>query len=80
MYDTGELEAFAAEWGLLPRWWKPSDKQPKRSAFQRKAINARSETAAELTAVVPSERRPLRLSFRAKSLVVVQPLHPLVSY
>ncbi|MEO1496199.1 MAG: SOS response-associated peptidase family protein [Planctomycetota bacterium] len=41
------MEAFGAEWGLLPHWWKPSDKQPKRSAFQRKTINARSETAAE---------------------------------
>lgn len=45
--EDGELNAFAAEWGLLPRWWKPSDKQPKRSAFQRKTINARSETATE---------------------------------
>jgi putative SOS response-associated peptidase YedK len=44
--DAGELEAFGAEWGLLPRWWKPSDKQPKRAAFQRGTFNARSETAA----------------------------------
>ena len=43
--DEG-LESFVAEWGLLPRWWKPSDKTPKRSAFQRKTFNARSETAA----------------------------------
>lgn len=43
----GELEAFAAEWGLLPFWWKPSDAAKKRSAFQRKTINARAETAAE---------------------------------
>ncbi|MEQ8848407.1 SOS response-associated peptidase [Botrimarina sp.] len=43
---SGELEVFAAEWGLLPGWWKPSDKTPKRSTFQRKTINARSETAA----------------------------------
>jgi putative SOS response-associated peptidase YedK len=32
-----------AEWGLLPFWWKPSDKTPKRSAFQRKCFNAHSE-------------------------------------
>lgn len=44
--DTGELEAFGAEWGLLPRWWKPSDKSPKREKFQRGTFNARSETAA----------------------------------
>ena len=43
----GELEAFGPEWGLLPSWWKPSDRTPKRFAFQRKTINARSETAAE---------------------------------
>ncbi|MEO0530524.1 MAG: SOS response-associated peptidase family protein [Planctomycetota bacterium] len=42
----GELEAFVAEWGLLPRWWKPSDKTPKRAKFQRQTFNARSETAA----------------------------------
>lgn len=46
--DTGgDLQAFAPEWGLLPRWWKPSDKAPKRSAFQRRTINARSETVVE---------------------------------
>lgn len=45
--NSGELEAFDAEWGLLPRWWKPSDKTPKRAAFQRKTINARCETAHE---------------------------------
>ena len=44
---SGELEVAEAEWGLLPRWWKPSDKMPKRSTFQRKTINARSETAHE---------------------------------
>lgn len=42
-----QLEAYGAEWGLLPSWWKPSDKMPKRSSFQRKTFNARSETAAE---------------------------------
>jgi putative SOS response-associated peptidase YedK len=41
--DQGEREMVAAEWGLLPFWWKPSDKVPKRSSFQRKCFNARSE-------------------------------------
>jgi putative SOS response-associated peptidase YedK len=40
---NGEREMVAAEWGLLPFWWKPSDKVPKRSTFQRKTFNARSE-------------------------------------
>ena len=44
---SDQLEIFSAEWGLLPRWWKPSDKAPKRSSFQRKTINARSETVHE---------------------------------
>jgi putative SOS response-associated peptidase YedK len=43
-YDqAGEREMVAAEWGLLPFWWKPSDKTPKRSTLQRKCFNARSE-------------------------------------
>ena len=40
---NGEREMVAAEWGLLPFWWKPSDKTPKRATFQRKCFNARSE-------------------------------------
>lgn len=40
---AGEREMIAGEWGLLPAWWKPSDKTPKRSTFQRKCFNARSE-------------------------------------
>jgi putative SOS response-associated peptidase YedK len=40
---AGEREMVAAEWGLLPFWWKPSDKTPKRTTFQRKCFNARSE-------------------------------------
>lgn len=40
---AGEREMVAAEWGLLPRWWKPSDRVAKRTAFQRKCFNARSE-------------------------------------
>jgi len=42
-----ELDVFAAEWGLLPGWWKPSERTAKRQAFQRQTINARSETAHE---------------------------------
>ena len=45
--DAGELAAFTPEWGLLPRWWKPSGKTPKRATFQRMTFNARSESAAE---------------------------------
>jgi putative SOS response-associated peptidase YedK len=41
--EAGEREMAAAEWGLLPAWWKPSDKTPKRTTFQRKCFNARSE-------------------------------------
>ena len=46
-------ELAGMEWGLLPRWWlrssggRGSDKQPKRSTFQRKTFNARSETVHE---------------------------------
>jgi len=41
--DAGEREMAPAEWGFLPGWWKPSDRTPKRTAFQRKCINARCE-------------------------------------
>jgi putative SOS response-associated peptidase YedK len=41
--EAGEREMVAAEWGLLPAWWKPSDRTPKRSMFQRKCFNARCE-------------------------------------
>jgi putative SOS response-associated peptidase YedK len=41
--EAGEREMVAAEWGLLPFWWKPSDKTPNRTTFQRKCFNARSE-------------------------------------
>ena len=40
---AGEREMVGAEWGLLPLWWKPSDKTPKRAKFQRMCFNARSE-------------------------------------
>src|SRR5215213_8630330 len=39
----GEREMVAAQWGLLPIWWKPSDKSPKPAGFQRRCFNARSE-------------------------------------
>src|SRR5262245_29201019 len=39
----GEREMVAADWGLLPFWWKPTDKATKRTGFQRKCFNARSE-------------------------------------
>jgi putative SOS response-associated peptidase YedK len=41
--DAGEREMVPAQWGFLPFWWKPSDATPKRTTFQRKCINARSE-------------------------------------
>jgi putative SOS response-associated peptidase YedK len=41
--NAGQRELVPAEWGFLPSWWKPSDKTPKRTAFQRKCFNARSE-------------------------------------
>jgi putative SOS response-associated peptidase YedK len=41
--DAGEREMVAAQWGFLPSWWKPSGTTPKRTTFQRKCINARSE-------------------------------------
>jgi putative SOS response-associated peptidase YedK len=41
--EDGEREMVAAQWGLLPAWWRPSDKTPKRTTFQRKCYNARSE-------------------------------------
>jgi putative SOS response-associated peptidase YedK len=41
--QNGAREMVAAQWGLLPSWWKPSDKTPKRTTFQRKCFNARSE-------------------------------------
>lgn len=43
----GERELAVCEWGFLPFWWKPSDKHPKRAAFQRQCFNARSETVHE---------------------------------
>jgi putative SOS response-associated peptidase YedK len=40
---NGERELVGCQWGFLPGWWRPSDKAPKRAAFQRKCFNARSE-------------------------------------
>lgn len=42
-----QYEFSAMEWGLLPLWWKPSDRTPMRHTFQRRTFNARSETAHE---------------------------------
>ncbi len=39
-----EWELETMEWGLLPFWWKPSDRSRSRAAFQRQTFNARGET------------------------------------
>ncbi len=39
-----ELLLQTMQWGLLPSWWKPSEKHKKPSSFQRMTFNARSET------------------------------------
>lgn len=41
---TGQRELVACQWGLLPRWWKPSGRTKSRKSFQRQTFNARSET------------------------------------
>lgn len=41
--DDGQRELIAAEWGLLPFWWKPSGERVKRGGFQRKCVNATCE-------------------------------------
>lgn len=41
--DAGDRELVECEWGLLPYWWKPKTATDKRTAFQRKCFNARSE-------------------------------------
>ena len=40
--DDGR-ELMTMEWGLLPRWWKPSAKSKSRHSFQRRTFNAVSE-------------------------------------
>ncbi len=45
--STGARELSLLEWGLLPRWWKPSAKFHTRKSFQRNTFNARSETIHE---------------------------------
>jgi putative SOS response-associated peptidase YedK len=42
--EQGGRELVACQWGLLPRWWKPSEKSKSRKSFQRMTFNARSET------------------------------------
>ncbi|HYO26225.1 MAG TPA: SOS response-associated peptidase [Lacipirellulaceae bacterium] len=41
--QAGDREMTAAQWGMLPSWWKPSVKAPKRTSYQRKCFNARCE-------------------------------------
>jgi len=43
----GAREVSLLNWGLLPRWWKPSAKFQIPRAFQRNTFNARSETVHE---------------------------------
>jgi putative SOS response-associated peptidase YedK len=42
--EDDEMKLLTMQWGLLPRWWKPSEKHKKPSSFQRMTFNARSET------------------------------------
>lgn len=42
--EKGERELAACQWGLLPRWWKPSERSKSRKSFQRQTFNARCET------------------------------------
>lgn len=42
-----DRELVAMEWGMLPSWWKPSDKCKTRKTFQRRCFNARAETVHE---------------------------------
>jgi putative SOS response-associated peptidase YedK len=41
--EAGGRELITAEWGFLPRWWKPSGQRQSRKGFQRRCINAVSE-------------------------------------
>ncbi|HEX4412252.1 MAG TPA: SOS response-associated peptidase [Lacipirellulaceae bacterium] len=41
--NDGHRELIAAEWGLLPFWWKPAAQRVKRGGFQRKCVNAKCE-------------------------------------
>jgi putative SOS response-associated peptidase YedK len=40
----GQREMVDHQWGLLPSWWKPSERSKTRKAFQRQTFNARGET------------------------------------
>ncbi|MBL9163825.1 MAG: SOS response-associated peptidase [Planctomycetaceae bacterium] len=60
--DAGQRVLAPAQWGFLPSWWKPSDKTPKRTTFQRKCFNARSEDI---------EAKPTyRQAFRARRCLI----------
>lgn len=52
--EKSERELVPLEWGLLPFWWKPSEKSKSRASYQRRCFNARSETAHEK----PTFRKP----------------------
>lgn len=41
---AGAAEIVGLQWGLLPRWWKPSPRTSSRKVFQRRTFNARCET------------------------------------
>ena len=43
----GDREIVTCSWGLLPAWWKPSDRQKTHRSFQRMTFNARGETVHE---------------------------------
>ncbi|MFP6763364.1 MAG: SOS response-associated peptidase [Planctomycetaceae bacterium] len=45
--EQGDREIVTCSWGLLPFWWKPSDRQRNHRGFQRMTFNARGETVHE---------------------------------
>lgn len=45
--EDGDRELVSCNWGLLPFWWKPSDRYKTRKTFQRMTFNARGETIHE---------------------------------
>lgn len=48
IWSSGEQFKFTGmEWGLLPLWWKPTEKVKTRKSIQRKTFNARCETVHE---------------------------------
>jgi putative SOS response-associated peptidase YedK len=55
--ESGRRELVACQWGLLPRWWKPSERSKSRKSFQRQTYNARSETVDSKPAYRDAFRR-----------------------